>query len=402
MKTEINLADFALCGIISSRGMDMDAHIFSFVGGFSVGAFLFYWKSQKLRLELGILREKAELERKFQEESARKLELQIKEISSQIISEKTRHFKEDSLKGMELLLSPFREKMTEFSRKMEEIHTIDSRDRLKLQTELERIVLTGQRMSQETENLTRALKGDVKVQGNWGEMILEKILEASGLRKGEEFTTQGEGMGLKNEEGRTQMPDVIINLPESKHLIIDSKVSLVAYERFTSEGEETHLKAFLDSITAHIKGLSEKNYQGLDQLRSPDYVMLFIPLEGAFTLAMQKDRELFIRAWEKNIVLVSPTTLLATLRTVASLWKQERQSRNALEMAQKAGAMYDKFVLVAQDLETLETQIKKVDDVVGNLKSKMLTGRGSVASRMEGLRELGAKATKQLKLDETA
>lgn len=380
----------------------MDAHVFSFIGGFSVGALLIFWRSQKIRLTLGVLQERYEIEKKLQDESARKLELQIKEISSQIISEKTRHFKEDSLKGMELLLSPFREKMTEFSRKMEEIHTTETRDRLKLQTELERIVLTSQKMSQETENLTRALKGDVKVQGNWGEMILEKILEASGLRKGEEFTTQGEGMGLKNDEGRTQMPDVIINLPENKHLIIDSKVSLLSYERFTHDEDESHLKSFLDSINAHIKGLSEKNYQGLERLRSPDYVMLFIPLEGAFTLAMQKDRELFMRAWEKNIVIVSPTTLLATLRTVAGLWKQERQSRNALEMVNKAGAMYDKFVLVAQDLETLEAQVRKVDDVVSGLKSKMLTGRGSVASRMEGLRELGAKATKQLKFDETA
>lgn len=401
-KDEINLADSAHCGIIDLRRMDMDAHIFSFIGGLAVGALIFFWRSQKLSLALEIQRQKHDFEKQLQEESARKLELQLKEISSQIISEKTRHFKEDSLKGMELLLSPFREKMTEFSRKMEEIHTSDTRDRLKLQTELERIVLTGQKMSLETENLTRALKGDVKVQGNWGEMILEKVLEASGLRKGEEFTTQGQGMGLKSEDGRTQMPDVIINLPENKHLIIDSKVSLVAYERFCNEEVESHLKDFLDSIHAHIKGLSEKNYQGLDKLHSPDYVMLFIPLEGAFTLAMQKDRELFTRAWEKNIVIVSPTTLLATLRTVASLWKQERQTRNALEMAQKTGAMYDKFVLVAQDLETLETQLKKVDDVVGNLKSKMLTGKGSVASRMEGLRELGAKTSKQLKFDETA
>lgn len=369
----------------------MEGYIFSFLAGLTVGALFYLWKSQKFQFE-----------KKVQEESARKLELQIKDISAQIISEKTRHFREDSLKGMELLLNPFREKMTEFSRKMEEIHNTETRDRLKLQTELERIVLTGQKMSQETENLTRALRGDVKVQGNWGEMILERVLEASGLRKGEEFTTHGEGMNLKTESGKTQMPDVIINLPENKHLIVDSKVSLVSYERYVAEEDESHLKDFLNSINSHIKGLSEKNYQGLERLRTPDYVMLFIPLEGAFTLAMQKDRELFMRAWEKNIVLVSPTTLLATLRTVASLWKQERQSRNALEMANKAGAMYDKFVLVAQDLETLESQIRKVDETTQNLKSKMLTGRGSVASRMEGLRELGAKASKQLKLDETA
>src|SRR3989344_4051919 len=229
---------------------------------------------------------------------------------------------------MELVLNPFKDKMNDFQKKVEEMHLTDTKDRLKLHAEIERIVLTGQKMSLETENLTRALKGDVKTQGNWGEMILEKLLEASGLRNGEEFILQGKNLGLKDEEGRTQQPDVIINLPENKHLIVDSKVSLVAYERYVTDGLEEDLSHFLDSIYAHIKGLSSKNYQQLEKLASPDYVMLFIPIEGAFMLSTQKDRELFSHAWDKNIMLVGPSTLFATLRTVASLWKQERQTKN--------------------------------------------------------------------------
>ena len=360
------------------------------------GFTLAYLRSQKLRIENSILTEKISLQEKYHKESSEKLELKLKEISQQIFEEKSKRFREDSLRGMELILNPFREKMTDFQKKVEEMHLTDTKDRLKLQTEIERIVLTSQKMSLETENLTRALKGDVKVQGNWGEMILERILEASGLREGEEFILQGKDLKLKDEDGKHQMPDVIINLPENKHLVIDSKVSLVSYERYMSENHEEDLSGFLDSLYAHIKGLSQKNYQGLEKLSTPDYVMLFIPIEGAFMLAMQKDRELFTYAWEHNIVLVGPSTLLATLRTVSSLWKQERQTKNAFEIARQAGALYDKFVGVAQDFEQIESQLKRVGDSFDHLKSRMLNGKGSLASRMENLRELGAKNTKTL------
>lgn len=366
------------------------------LGGVVLGMALYHFRSHKLLMENSLLKERINLQERYHQESSEKLELRLKEISQQIFEEKSKSFREDSLKGMELILNPFRERMSDFQRKVEEMHITDSKDRIKLQTEIERIILTNQKMSLETENLTRALKGDVKVQGNWGELILEKILEASGLRAGEEFTLQGKNMNLKNEEGKHQMPDVIINLPENKHLIIDSKVSLVAYERYVNNLEEEDLSAFLDSLYAHIKGLSQKNYQGLEKLSTPDYVMLFIPIEGAFMLAMQKDKELFTFAWEHNIVLVGPSTLLATLRTVSSLWKQERQTKNALEIARQAGALYDKFVGVAQDLDQIESQLKRVGDSVEGLKGKMLTGKGSVAARMENLRELGAKNNKAL------
>jgi DNA recombination protein RmuC len=366
------------------------------IGGVVLGLVIYHFRSQKILMENSILKEKLILQEKYHHESSDKLELRLKEISQQIFEEKSKRFREDSLRGMELILNPFRERMTDFQKKVEEMHMTDTKDRLKLQSEIERIVLTNQKMSLETENLTRALKGDVKVQGNWGELILEKILEASGLRRGEEFTLQGKDMNLKNEEGKHQMPDVIINLPENKHLIVDSKVSLVAYERYVNDHQEEDLSLFLDSLYAHIKGLSQKNYQGLEKLSTPDYVMLFIPIEGAFMLAMQKDKELFTYAWEHNIILVGPSTLLATLRTVSSLWKQERQTKNAFEIARQAGALYDKFVLVAQDIDQIGNQIKRVGESVETLKGRMVTGKGSVASRMEALRELGAKNTKTL------
>lgn len=370
--------------------------ILALMGGLILGWIIQHLRMQKLLLNYELLKEKYQLQEKFHQESSEKLELRLKDISQQIFEEKSKRFREDSLRGMELILNPFREKMSDFQKKVEEMHLIDTKDRLKLHSEIERIVTTGQKMSLETENLTRALKGDVKLQGNWGELILERVLEASGLREGEEFTVQGKNLKLKDEEGKHQMPDVIINLPDQKHLIIDSKVSLVAYERYVNDGSEEDLSSFLDSLYEHIKGLSKKSYHLLDKLVTPDYVMLFVPIEGAFTLAMQKDKELFNFAWERSIVIVSPSTLLATLRTVASLWKQERQNKNAVEIARQAGALYDKFVGVAEDLDQMQAQIRKVGDSFDHLKGKMLTGRGSLASRMENLKDLGAKSTKTL------
>jgi DNA recombination protein RmuC len=377
----------------------MVAIILAGLAGLILGAMLYHIKVQQWQLEFRLLQEKYTLQEQYHQQAGAQLELKLKDISREIIEEKTRRFREDSLKGLELMLNPFRERMLEFQQKVEEMHLTDTKDRLKLQSEIERIVSTGQRMSVETENLTRALKGDVKLQGSWGEMILERVLEASGLRAGEEFTLQGKELQLKDDQGRHQMPDVIINLPDNKHLIIDSKVSLLAYERYVNQHQQEDLTLFLNSLYAHIKGLAAKKYQNLERLISPDYVMLFIPIEGAFMLAMQKDKELLSYAWDQNIVLVGPSTLLATLRTVASLWKQERQTKNALEIARQAGALYDKFVGVTQDLDQMELQLKRLAESVSSIKGKMLTGKGSVASRMENLRELGAKTTKSLPPD---
>jgi DNA recombination protein RmuC len=377
----------------------MASMLFAAFGGIVIGLAIYHLRAQKLILEHALFREKLSIQEKVHQESQEKLELKLKNFTQDIFEEKSKRFREDSIRGMELILNPFRERMTDFQKKVEEMHLSDTKDRLRLHAEIERIVLTGQKMTSETENLTRALKGDVKMQGNWGEMILEKLLEASGLRSGEEFILQARDLGLKDEEGRTQQPDVIINLPENKHLIIDSKVSLVSYERYVNENQEEDLSHFLDSIYAHIKGLGSKNYQRLDKLQTPDYVMLFIPIEGAFMLAMQKDRELFFHAWDRNIMLVGPSTLLATLRTVASLWKQERQTKNAIEIARQAGLLYDKFAGVAEDLDHMQGQIRKVGESFDELRSRMLTGKGSLASRMENLKELGAKTSKSLQIE---
>jgi len=370
--------------------------VVSGLGGILLGVCLYHLRVQKLILEYRLLKEKMILQEKYHQESSQNLELRLKEFSEKILEEKSRRFREDSLRGMELVFHPFRDRMVDFQKKVEEMHLTDTKDRLKLHAEIEQIMFLGQKMSLETENLTRALKGDVKMQGNWGELILQRVLESSGLREGEEFTLQGKDLKLKDEDGKHQMPDVIINLPDNKHLIIDSKVSLVAYERYINQNGEEDLSSFLDSLYAHIKGLSFKKYQTLEKMVTPDYVMMFIPVEGAFMLAMQKDKEIFSFAWEKNVVIVSPSTLLATLRTVASLWKQERQTKNAIEIARQAGALYDKFVGVADDLDQMQNQIKKVGESFDLLRGKMLTGKGSLASRMEGLKELGAKTTKNL------
>jgi DNA recombination protein RmuC len=381
------------------KGVEMLLIVSGFVGGTFFGLILYHLKSQKILLENSVLKEKIKIQDSLHQESLERMKYEMRTLSQEIFEEKSRRLREDSIRGMELILNPFKEKMTDFQKKVEEMHLIDTKDRLKLHAEIERIHLTSQKMSLETENLTRALKGDVKVQGNWGEMILEKILEASGLRNGEEFILQGRNLGLKDEEGRTQQPDVVINLPDEKHLIIDSKVSLVSYERYVNEETEEELSLFFDSLYAHIKGLSSKNYQRLEKLHGPDYVILFIPIEGAFMLAMKKDQDLFSYAWERNIMLTGPSTLLATLRTVASVWKQERQTKNALEIARQGGLLYDKFVGIAEELNHMQGQIKKVGDSFDDLRSRLLTGKGSMASRIENLKELGAKTSKSLSLE---
>lgn len=366
--------------------------------GLLLGLVFHFIRSQKLKVQLQVQEQRQLMQVEAHQLQSQELEEKLSLLSHKIIDEKTQTFQEQSLKHLDIYLKPFREKLGEFESKVEELHEKDLRDRVKLQTEIERLGEVSRMMGQETANLTKALKGDVKVQGNWGEMILERILESSGLRRGEEFILQGEGMGLKNDEGRTQMPDAVILLPEDKHLVVDAKVTLTSYERFVAEPNESDLSLFLDSLYSHIKNLSAKNYHLLDKLITPDYVMLFIPIEGAFMLAMQKDHELFEYAWDKNIVLVGPSTLLATLKTVSSLWRQQRQTKNSLEIARQAGALYDKFVGVAGDLDQMDQQVGKLHESLVLMRSRMFDGKGSLASRMEKLKELGAKTTKSLNL----
>ena len=254
-----------------------------------------------------------------------------------------------------------------------------------------------QRISEEATNLTRALKGDNKTQGNWGEIVLERVLEESGLTKGQEYETQ---FNTKNEDGRTIQPDVVVKLPEGKHIIIDSKVSLVDYEAWISseedEDKDKFLKNHVASVRNHVKYLGEKAYQTSRDLQTPDFVLLFIPIESSFSLAIQNDSSLYQYALDRKIVIVSPTTLLATLRTIATIWNQEKQTRNVLEIAEQAGRMYDKFVLFVEDMQKLGRNLDTAQTAYKGAMNKLQTGTGNLVSRTEKLRKLGAKASKRI------
>lgn len=252
-------------------------------------------------------------------------------------------------------------------------------------------------MSKETLNLTKALKGDNKIQGNWGELVLERVLEKSGLEKGREYEVQ---KSHTNEEGSRVLPDVVINLPDGKKMVIDSKVSLNSYEKYINEEEEIpkniHLKDHVSSIKRHVEQLGNKNYQNLYSMESPDFVLLFIPIEPAFALALNEDTYLYNKAFEKNIVIVTPSTLLATLRTIDSMWTNQKQQENALEIAKQAGALYDKFEGFVVDLVKVGNKIKDSKTEYDNAMNKLVDGSGNLIKRVENLKIMGAKAKKSL------
>lgn len=337
---------------------------------------------------------------KNQDELKEETKILFENIAQKILTQNSTHFETSSKKNLELLLTPLKEKLQTFEKSVSDAYHTESRERFALKSELEKIIQSQHSMSEEAQKLTRALKGDSKSQGDWGEIKLEMILEKSGLFQGVEYTTQGREMGLKNEIGEHQKPDVIIHLPDEKHIIIDSKVSLTSYERYVNEEnnelKEAHLKDFHKSFKKHISELSEKHYQNIETLGSPDFVLLFCPLESAFGLALQTQRDLFLYAWEKRIALVSPTTLHATLRTVASLWKTERQNKNALEIARQGGALFDKFVGFVEDLEKVGKSISDSQKTYDQAFTKLRDGKGNLISRAEKLKELGIKSTKKL------
>ncbi len=326
--------------------------------------------------------------------------IKFENLATKIFDDKSTKFSDQNLKSLSTLLEPFKERLKDFEKKVEDTYSTERAERGSLRGELSKLMELNMRMSSDAQNLTKALKGDNKIMGNWGEMILESILDRSGLRKGEEYTVQGTDMGLKNDQGQMIKPDVIINLPDSKHIIVDSKVSLKDYDAYISAEEasqkEIFAKAHVDSLKRHIDGLSEKKYYSSDKLLSPDFVILFMPIEPAFALAFKYRPDLLQYAWEKNIALVSPTTLLTTLRTVSAIWKQERQERNALEIAKRGGALYDKFAALVQDLDDLGNKIGGVQKSHSQVMSKLSEGSGNLIRQVEMLKELGAKAEKKL------
>jgi DNA recombination protein RmuC len=322
---------------------------------------------------------------------------EFENLANKILEEKSQKFTEQNKINIDQILKPLGEKIKDFEKKVQDNYDAENKEKASLKTEIQRLYELNQKMTTDAQNLTRALKGDNKAQGNWGEFILETILEKSGLNKDREYSIQP---SFTTEDGRRLQPDVIINLPEGKSLIIDSKVSLTGYEKYYTAEDDTErqvaLREHLLSVRTHIKGLSEKKYQNLYQLKSLDFVLLFIPIEPAFALSVQQDAQLFHDAFEKNIVIVSPSTLLATLRTVSSIWRQENHNRNAVEIARKAGDLYDKFDGFVKDMIGLGTKLDQSKKDYESAMNKLSTGKGNIVKRVQELKDMGAIASKSL------
>ncbi len=341
-------------------------------------------------------------EAKQLEVSEQYLKSEFENYTNKIVNIKAENLERETKANINSVILPLKEKIAEFQQKVEQTYQSESREIFSLKNELNKLILNNITITKETENLTKALKGDTRVQGIWGELILEKILANSGLRKGEEYITQGRDLKLKSEDNKTLKPDVIINLPDNKQLIIDSKVSLTHYEQYiTALGEEdkqaaqNNLNLFIKSIQNHISNLSNKKYQYLEKLSTPDFVMLFLPIEGAFSLAIQTMPELLMEAWHSKVVIVSPTTLLATLKTVDSIWRVEKQNKNAVLIAKESGLLYDKLVSFTEDLTKIGMAISKADEAYHLAINKLASGRGNIISKSEKIRELGAKVSKK-------
>jgi DNA recombination protein RmuC len=326
-----------------------------------------------------------------------KFTLEFKNIANELLESRSKTFSTQNQQQLELLLSPLRERLKEFESKVDSTHKESLEKHASLFNELRNLRELNQNMSEEARNLTRALKGESKTQGNWGELILERILERSGLSRDAEYRVQE---SLLTDEGRRVQPDVTILLPGERFLVIDSKVSLTDYERFVSAEDEAEklaaLKRHVLSMRAHIKGLSEKKYEHLHGAGSPDFVLMFVPLESAFHAALQQDADLFGDAFDKNIVLVSTSTLLATLRTIASLWRTEKQNQNAQEIARQAANMYDKFVDFSSDLIKVGVQLDGTQKTYAEAMKKLTEGKDNLVRKTERLKELGAKGSKQI------
>ncbi|WP_165840765.1 DNA recombination protein RmuC [Pseudomonas sp. SDI] len=327
------------------------------------------------------------------------LRAQFAEMATKIFDAREQRFAQASQQHLGQLLDPLKERIQAFEKRVEDSYQQEARERFSLAKELERLQQLNLRLSDEANNLTQALKGQ-KTQGNWGELILERVLEQAGLEKGREYQTQ---VSLKSADGERYQPDVLIMLPGDKQVVVDSKVSLTAYQHYIGAADsdiaQAALKQHVQSLRNHVKGLSGKDYNRLEGLHSLDFVLLFIPIEAAFSAALQAEPNLFQEAFDRQIVIVSPTTLLATLRVIDSLWKQERQSQNAREIAERAGWLYDKFVLFIQDLDELGSRLQQVDKAYAAARNKLCEGRGNLISRSEQLKLLGARASKSLPAD---
>ncbi len=331
------------------------------------------------------------------QEARDQLKLEFQNVANRIFEDKSQKFTEQNKENIEGVLKPMREQLSDFRKKVEDVYDKESKERVSLLTEIVHLKTLNERISVDAVNLTNALKGQSKTRGTWGEMILERVLEESGLQKGREYEVQTK---YTSEEGQRRHPDVIVHLPEGKDIVIDSKVSLASYEKYcsaeTEEKRDRKLKEHILSIRTHIKTLSDKRYEDLEGIRTLDFVIMFLPIEGAFWAAIESEQGLFNEAFDKNIMLVSPSTLLATLRIINNIWRYEDQNKNAMVIAKKAGDLYDKFVGFVDALEDVGQKIGKAQESYQTARNRLAEGKGNLVRRTEELRKLGVKSQKEL------
>lgn len=348
-------------------------------------------------VELGNLNEKLETEKQEIEKLQERFTKEFENLANRILQDNSRRFAQQNIEGLDTILKPLNEKIGDFRKKVEEVYHSEALERNTLKEEIKHLAQMSNRLSDDAKSLADALKGDVKKLGDWGEVVLERILEQSGLVRGREYFIQP---SYKTDGGANVRPDVIIAFPEERNVIVDSKVSLHAYERYTmaddEDGRQSALKEHLRSVRAHIDGLSAKSYQNIPDINSFDFVMMFIPIEPAYLLAMQGDPDIWNYAYEKRIVMISPTNLIAVLKMAESIWRQDRQSKNALEIAQKAGDMYDKFVGFITDMQKIKSGLNTSLKAYDSAEKKLHTGRGNLVRRAEEIKEMGAKTAKSL------
>ncbi len=350
-----------------------------------------------LETQLELIKGQFDEHRQNQSKTEQTLKEQLELMTKEIMARGTQVLRTENQQQLEQFLAPFKEKLNSFEKEVRESNQKGLERHVNMETVIRGLTEQHARMNNTAQNLADALRGNQKTQGDWGELALERILEMSGLEKGREYSTQSH---FRDESERSQRPDVIINLPENKHIIIDAKVSLVAFERSINAEDEqeqkVQLNAHIVSLKNHIRQLSEKNYIHLKGLDTPEFVLMFIPLESSFAWAMKEEPGLYQFAWEKKIVLVTPSTLLATLKTVESIWKQERQTRHAMDIADQAGKLYDKFVGFIQDLESVGKKQKDAANAYDEAMKKLTLGPGNLVTSTEKLVKMGAKAKKQL------
>ena len=328
------------------------------------------------------------------------LEEKFKHLSQSVLMDNSKKFQESAKENIKNLLDPFKQNIESLNKKIKEQGEERSSLKEHLKVQIENLSKVNKSLEQETKNLSQTMKGSVKAQGIWGEMVLQKVLDSAGLKENEHYTLQGKGLNLKTDEGKRLQPDVIINLPENKHIVVDAKVSLTHYEQFTqaeSDQDKTHhLNKFIESLKNHVQNLSQKQYYTAEGLNTPDFTLMFFPIEGAFSLALQKDPHLFQFSWDKSIIIVSPTTLFSTSKTIASIWRREKQMKNANAIALSAGKLYDKCYGFVRDMEDIGNHLKKADDSWSQALNKLSTGSGNIISRLDKIKQMGARAQKEI------